>query len=271
MEQYGEEGYLRKSNVLSCICHDLRSSVHLIEGFGNLLIADETMDPEQQSKVELITRHTKFMLGMLEELEQLARMDYVGKAVAMEKVSLGVMVQECVEMVSAMAEEKGLRVTWLDSPGTCPVIKADPIRLRQVLLNLLINAIKYNRPQGEVAITWAVCASDKVRLFIHDTGMGIPDDRRHEVFRPFSRLGREHSPVQGSGLGLAIAKELVALMGGDIGFDSIEGKGTTFWLDLKRGTKRPAFTSTLTHAALLGFSRLMKKQDETLVQPVMIL
>ena len=105
------------------------------------------------------------------------------------------------------------------------------MQLRQVLLNLISNAIKYNEEGGTVTIDGTRHTPGFVRVAVIDTGQGIPENLQEHIFEPFNRLGRETSNIQGSGIGLTIAKELVELMGGNIGFSSGSG-GSTFWIEL---------------------------------------
>lgn len=140
------------------------------------------------------------------------------------------LVGECLRMTAPMAEARGVQFDVYGLDGQ--VLRADRTRLRQVLLNLLTNAVKYNHPQGRVLVEAAALPGDWVRLAITDTGPGIAADRLNELFQPFQRLGAEFSEVEGSGIGLTIARQLVELMGGRIGVDGRPGAGARFWIEL---------------------------------------
>jgi CheY-like chemotaxis protein/anti-sigma regulatory factor (Ser/Thr protein kinase) len=111
-------------------------------------------------------------------------------------------------------------------------VRADRLRLKQILINLLSNAVKYNREGGSVHITCDFKPTGLMRLVVSDTGPGIPADKLGELFTPFNRLGLEAGSIEGSGIGLVISKRLVEMMGGEIGVDSRPGQGCTFWVEL---------------------------------------
>ncbi|MGA8865112.1 MAG: ATP-binding protein [Gallionella sp.] len=142
-------------------------------------------------------------------------------------------------MVASLAATHGIELVDVDcTEREDLVVHADNIRLRQVLINLLSNAIKYNRPHGSVRL--ACQAMDgKVRITVADTGLGIPADKQSRIFNSFDRLGRESGAVEGTGIGLVITKRIVEAMGGSIGFDSTEGHGSTFWVELHRSVNPP--------------------------------
>ena len=114
---------------------------------------------------------------------------------------------------------------------------ADHVRVKQALLNLLSNAVKYNRVGGEVEVLLSAQTEQQLRISVRDTGRGIPAQRQVEVFQPFNRLSAENSNVEGSGVGLVITKQLVEMMNGKLNFTSIEGTGTTFWMDFPMATQ----------------------------------
>jgi CheY-like chemotaxis protein len=113
-------------------------------------------------------------------------------------------------------------------------VRADPQRMIQVLINLISNAIKYNRPQGEVRLACVELPDDLMRLQVVDTGPGIPAEQQHLLFTPFERLGASATDIQGTGLGLALSRNLVHSMGGRIGVESAAGEGSTFWVEMRR-------------------------------------
>ena len=143
--------------------------------------------------------------------------------------------REILSTVKDQAEllAKQRRVTLVDETdhNELPRVTADPDRLKQALLNLLSNAIKYNRPGGKVILS-ARARGAGLRFRVDDTGWGIAPERQNELFEPFNRLGAENSAIEGTGVGLALTKEIVEQMGGQLGYESVEGRGSSFWIDL---------------------------------------
>jgi CheY-like chemotaxis protein len=136
--------------------------------------------------------------------------------------------QETLDLVQPLAAARNVRLISL--PCTSRYVMADRQRLKQVLINLVSNAIKYNRLEGSVTIT-CEASENHARIAITDTGIGIPAERIEQLFTPFQRLGAEHSAIEGTGLGLTVAKRLVEAMAGTIGVESTPGQGTTFWVE----------------------------------------
>jgi len=131
-----------------------------------------------------------------------------------------------------LADQNEVSVIVSAEVASAPPVKADPRRLSQVIVNLVTNAVKYNREDGSVTVTASATDDGMVRTSIGDTGMGIPADKHDEVFRPFSRLGAEASEIEGTGIGLTISRQLIESMAGNIDFESTPGQGSTFWFEL---------------------------------------
>jgi signal transduction histidine kinase len=138
----------------------------------------------------------------------------------------------CVDMARSMATRYGVTVVDTVDTAGLPPVSGDCVRSKQVLLNLLSNAVKYNREGGRVSVSAAVVAGGgAVRFSVRDDGQGIPPERFDEVFEPFARLGAERSDIEGTGIGLVLSKRIVEMLGGDIGFTSTLGAGSTFWVE----------------------------------------
>ena len=135
-------------------------------------------------------------------------------------------------MVAERAYEIGVTLENVSEGANPPDLWVDRVRFRQILLNLLTNAVKYNRPRGKVMLSMQVIDDRKLRISVADTGQGIAKDHQADLFKPFNRLGREAGEIEGTGIGLAITQSLVELLGGSIGFESEPDVGSTFWVDL---------------------------------------
>ncbi len=229
-----EQANRSKSEFLSSMSHELRTPLNAILGFAQLLemSTKEPLSERQKGHVSYIAKAGGHLLSLINDVLDLARIEIGRAAMTIEPVSLRDLSDECLALTRSMPAAAGLEVVDGTRGTPLPLVSADATRLKQVMLNLLSNAVKYNRPGGRVTLT-VTAAAGAVRLAVRDTGMGIPEERRGDLFQPFSRLGREHSTIEGTGIGLTITKRLVEQMEGAIGLDSETGEGTTFWVDLR--------------------------------------
>jgi len=221
-----------KSEFLSSMSHELRTPLNAIIGFGQLLDADGfPVTPEQRKEYTgHIVRAGNHLLSLINEILNLAQIESGRMTVSIESVQLGELFEDCETMIAPLGARRGIRVLF---PALCKFgVKADRVRLKQVLLNLLSNAIKYNRDQGMVALACAGAGAGRVRISVQDTGIGLRPDQLESLFQPFNRLGQESGEVEGTGIGLVVTKRLVELMGGTIGVNSTPGVGSAFWIEL---------------------------------------
>lgn|GEM_PF-424957 len=223
-----------KSEFLSRMSHELRTPMNSILGFAQVLESDpeEPLSASQRESVGHILRSGRHLLDLINEVLDLARIESGRMLLSLQPVALAPLVGEVLAALGPQAEPRGIRLQDAVSPRPLPPVIADPGRLKQVLLNLVSNAIKYNRPEGLVTVDATLAASGRVRLSVADTGPGIPPERQTAVFEPFQRLDAEGGPVEGTGIGLTIVRQLVLLMGGTVGLDSMPGVGSSFWVDL---------------------------------------
>jgi PAS domain S-box-containing protein len=218
-----------KSDFLSRMSHDLRTPLNAILGFAQLLESDESLGPDQADNARQILRGGAHLLELINEVLEISRIEAGQLALSLEPVGLFETVREVVDLMRPLAESRGIAMTC-DTAHDGWYVRGDKQRLRQVLVNLIGNAVKYNRPNGTVHIA-AERTDGRVRLRISDTGLGIPEEKRSLLFRPFERLGAEQGPVEGTGLGLALAKALIEAMSGSIGAEN-QRNGATFWIEL---------------------------------------
>jgi CheY-like chemotaxis protein len=217
--------------------HELRTPLNAVLGFAQLLEMDP-LTPEQHGRVSRILRGGRHLLDLINEVLDIARIEAGRLQLSPEPVRLTDALRETIDLIRPLAAERRITVQLAPmSDAECYAI-ADHQRLKQVLLNLLANAVKYNREGGSVTVSCTALADGRKRVAVADTGPGIPPEKQRRLFQPFDRLGAEATEVEGTGLGLVLAKGLVEAMGGTITFESRLGQGSTFAVEL-RGAESP--------------------------------
>ena len=222
---------LAKSEFLSSMSHELRTPLNAIIGFAQLLVTSkrETLSDRQKVQVEHILNGGHHLLTLINDILDLSKIESGKMSLSIERVNSIVVINECLSFVKGLAEEKNVILSFEeDSVVNCD-INTDHTRFKQALINLVNNAIKYNVDGGSVNVRLDV-VEDNLKTIVSDTGIGIPNHLKNELFKPFSRLGNEGGEIEGTGIGLTLTKKLVLEMGGEIGFDSEEGLGSNFWL-----------------------------------------
>jgi hypothetical protein len=220
--------------------HELRSPLNAILGFAQLMESEAPPPtPTQQESIAQILQAGWHLLKLIEEILDLAKIESGKFSLSLESVSLSEVLAECHGIIEGQARAGGISVHFppFDSPR---FVRADRTRLKQVLINLLTNAIKYNQPRGRVDVTLTETGPTRVRIAIRDTGAGLSEARLAQLFQPFNRLGQEGGGVEGTGIGLVVAKQLTELMHGTIGVESTVDVGSTFWCELA-SAPAPAF------------------------------
>lgn len=234
-----EKANRAKSDFLSSMSHELRTPLNAILGFAQLVDSGlPAPTPLQKRSVDQIMKAGWYLLELINEILDLSLIESGRLTLSREPVSLMEVLLECRAMIEPQADKRGIRMSFprIDIPY---YVKADRTRVKQVLINLLFNAIKYNRPSGAVAVECALCPPHAMRISVRDTGFGLTEEQRGQLFQPFNRLGKEASTEEGTGIGLVVTKRLVELMGGTIGADSAVGVGSVFWMELPL-TEAPA-------------------------------
>ena len=223
-----------KSVFLSRMSHELRTPLNAVLGFGQLLEMDD-LTADQRENADQIRKGGRHLLDLINEVLEIARVETGELRLTLEPVSVARVAGEVLSLIQPLADQAGVRLSRRAGAADQAVV-ADPQRLKQILLNLLANAVKYNRPGGAADVGWGCGLDGVVRVTVTDTGVGIAAGLMPRLFTPFDRLGAEQRAVEGSGLGLALSKRLAEAMNGALGAASVEGKGSTFWLDLPAAT-----------------------------------
>ena len=226
-----EKANAAKSEFLSRVSHELRTPLNAILGFGQLLALNPLSEQDAQG-VGHILDGGRHLLALVDEMLELARIEAGEIALELKAVSFGKLAAQCVSFVDRMAQARRIVCAVDESAAAATPVWADEHRLRQVLLNLLANAIKYNREGGRVSLGCEARPGNVVRWNVRDTGHGVAPEGMVRLFVPFERLGRESGEIKGTGLGLVVSRQLVEAMGGKLGVASELNVGSTFWIDL---------------------------------------
>lgn len=232
-----------KSEFLSRMSHELRTPMNAILGFGQLLEHDvkNPLNDSQKKKTGEILKAGKHLLELINEVLDLSTIESGNLTVSLENISLKEIVREALLLVHSQAQENKITIQDEITGLKCSVnVKADRIKLKQTLLNLLTNAIKYNRENGSVTLKCEQTSNGTVKISITDTGLGIAEEKQAQIFEPFNRLGAENSEIEGTGIGLTISKRIMEKMNGSISLTSTLGEGSRFTLELLKGAPAQA-------------------------------
>jgi signal transduction histidine kinase/CheY-like chemotaxis protein len=234
-----EKANQAKSVFLSSMSHELRTPLNAILGFAQLLASDAQplTDARRKEFTGVIMKSGKHLLALISEVLNLSMIESGSVRLSVEPVALADLLDECRVMVEPLGAPRKLQMSF---PRDVPLaVSADRTRLKQCLLNLLANAIKYNRESGSVVLTCTPGDEGRVRISVHDTGLGLDEPQMGQLFQPFNRLGQENATEEGCGIGLVVTQRLIHLMGGEIGASSTHGIGSVFWIELA-GAAAPA-------------------------------
>ncbi len=230
-----EKANKAKSEFLSSMSHELRTPMNAILGFSQLLTtdADDPLSKGQKESVDYILNAGQHLMQLINQVLELSKIEAGKVDVSLEDVEVRLVIYEAMITVQAMADSRDIKLELVGGDlGYCVI--ADATRMKQVLINLISNAVKYNVQNGSVAVSCELLDTDRVRVSVSDTGVGIAEDKIDDLFSPFDRLGAEHSDIEGSGIGLTITKFLVEIMGGVISVESQLGVGSAFHIDFPR-------------------------------------
>jgi PAS domain S-box-containing protein len=231
--QEAESANKAKSEFLSCMSHELRTPMNSILGFAQLLGMNE-LTKTQHKGVRHIINNGKHLLRLINEVLDISKIESGQVSLSIEVVNIRETIKEAIDIVTPLTKEKNISLKFLEDLSCDKYVTADKQRLIQVLVNLLNNAIKYNKNDGSVIVNYFYVPEkpDNLRITIKDTGIGIDQENIPRLFVPFERINSADSSPEGTGLGLPIAKELMTLMDGTIGVKSVSDIGSTFWIDI---------------------------------------
>ena len=227
-----EKANLAKSDFLSNMSHELRTPLSAILGFAQLIdTGNPPLTPQQKRSVDQILRAGWYLLDLINEILDLALIESGKLSISLEPVSLSKVLRDCQTMIEPLAEKHRIQVSFTDIEANY-FVTADGTRLKQVIVNLMSNAIKYNKKNGTVVVSCIQTSSERLRVCVEDSGEGLLPEQVAQLFQSFNRLGQEHKSEQGTGIGLVMTKRLIELMDGEIGLESNPGEGSNFWIEI---------------------------------------
>ncbi len=233
-----ESANLAKSQFLTNMSHELRTPLNAVLGFAQLLEANRPRNlvEDQKDYISRIVSGGEHLLNLINEVLDLSGIEAGKLKLSIGRVRVDELMQEVRSAMMPLADRAHVSLT-VDADESA--VQADETRLRQVLLNLISNGIKYNREDGSVQVSARPTSNGRVRFSVTDTGRGIAVESQGSLFQPFQRLGAEHSGIEGTGVGLAISKRLIEAMHGTIAAESAPGVGSTFWFELPAASGEP--------------------------------
>ncbi|GMR08388.1 MAG: hypothetical protein BMS9Abin26_1393 [Gammaproteobacteria bacterium] len=221
-----------KSDFLSRMSHELRTPLNAIIGFSQLLDMEEGLDKGHKENVVEILNAGQHLRALVDEVLDLSKIESGHIDITCKPVSITKVVNSSLSVVRPMAAQYNVNIESNINDHADRMVMAESMRLNEVLINLLTNAVKYNRVNGNVALEIEEQSDNRLRVWVSDEGEGMPGEDIIRVFEPFTRIKPVANGIEGTGIGLTISKRLVELMGGEIGVESAVGKGSRFWLDL---------------------------------------
>lgn len=260
-----EKANSAKSEFLSRMSHELRTPLNGILGFAQIMDLDSTknLDEGNRENIQHILKAGQHLKLLIDEVLDLSRLESGNVELALESVIVGPVIQEIVSQMEPLRKSFGVGIVTENLADAEHIILVDRMRFKQILINLVSNAIKYNRAEGIVSIS-VDNQPEAIAIRVRDTGVGIPQERMDDLFEPFNRLNYEFGDIEGTGIGLNITKQLVSQMNGTLAVESKVGEGSCFTVYFSRGGNISPEPDTP-----IGRDRLQESHPEA--EPVQIL
>jgi signal transduction histidine kinase/CheY-like chemotaxis protein len=245
-KEEAEKANIAKSQFLSSMSHELRTPLNAVLGFSQLLELDPEapLNESQAQCVNEISKAGNHLLQLINEMLDLVKIESGMITLSIEPVQIKTLIEETLSLIKPLADQYHIQLVTGTVVNANDFVLADRIRIKQVLINLLFNAVKYNKPNGKILFEYENC-QDTIRFHVIDTGYGISKNHLKEIFKPFYRLNAKNTSTEGTGIGLTLAKQLVELMNGQIKVKSKEGLGSNFSVELPASTLDAIILHTL--------------------------
>ncbi|MCK4843099.1 MAG: HAMP domain-containing protein [Methylococcales bacterium] len=227
-KEAAEKANQAKSEFLSNMSHELRTPLNAILGFSQLMDMDE-LSPSHKDSNDAILTAGQHLLTLITEILELSKIESGYIDLDYQPCSLTTILTSCLDLVKPLVDKRNIVINdEISIKNDCALV-TDPTRLKQVIINILSNAIKYNCPSGHITLS-SESVDNTLTIKISDTGKGLTEEQISQIFQPFERLGAANSTIEGTGVGLTICKKIMAALNGEIGVYSTLGKGSTFWI-----------------------------------------
>jgi len=247
-KEVAESANEAKSRYLAALSHELRTPLNVLLGYAQLLMRDQELPPKQRESIAIVRRNGEHLADLIESLLEVSKIEAGRVTLQRDEFNLKAILQQLVDMFQMQASKKGIKFHYIASANLPDYVATDKQRFRQILINLISNAIKYTE---KGSVTFKVTYRSEVANFsIIDTGAGIAKSNQELIFKPFEQIRNNHTQsIGGTGLGLTISRSLAELMGGEISLSSNVGQGSTFYFrlmlfKLNKDPKEPELTKS---------------------------
>jgi len=215
--------------------------MNAILGFTQLLemTTQSKLSDNEKKNLQMISSAGNHLLELINEVLDISTVESGKMDLSIELVDLVFIVDNAISISRSLADKNNISIEYQIIPDGNIFAEVDPLRFKQIVFNLISNAIKYNEPNGSVVVSFEKLGDSKIRLGVKDTGHGIPDNKKDKIFKPFERFDMNSEHIEGTGIGLSISQKLIELMNGSIGFESVTGKGSFFYVDVPVSDKIP--------------------------------